>query len=188
MVRWGFVAEREDGQVADRATGRDAARHDGECRFDDFVATASPRFLALARLLTGDPDRAEDLVQDAFAKAYLRWDRIDDPGGYVRRCVVNAHTDWWRRRPWREQPTAELPDQAGPRDAFAQWADGADLMAALALLTRRERAVITLRYYEDLSEAQIAAVLGIAPGTVKSAASRALAKLRTSPHLNEVSP
>jgi RNA polymerase sigma factor (sigma-70 family) len=104
---------------------------------------------------------------------------------YVRRILVNAHTEWWRRR-WRyEQPADRLPDRAGPDDLAADQADRDRLARALALLTSRERAVVVLRFYADLSERETAQALGVAPGTVKSACARALAKLRISPQLAE---
>jgi RNA polymerase sigma-70 factor (sigma-E family) len=151
------------------------------------VIGSSGRLLRVARLLTGDPGRAEDLVQDAYARAFLRWDKIraDDPWAYVRRCVVNGYTDWWRRRPWREQPYADLsplPGRVTP-DPASRAADRDALTLALAQLTRRERAVVVLRFYADLSEAQIGVALGMPPGTVKSTSLRAMRKLRTSAHL-----
>ena len=154
--------------------------------FDAFVAASSPRLMRAAVLLTGDHGRAEDLVQDALARTFLRWNHIarEDPMAYVRRSMFNGYVDWWRRRPWREQPTAVLPDEPGHEtDSTDRHAATDALLRALSALTRRERAVIVLRYLEDLSERQIAEALSIAPGTVKSASVRALAKLRTSPHL-----
>jgi len=153
--------------------------------FDAFVIGSSGRLLRVAQLLTGDHGRAEDLVQDAYARAFLRWDKIraDDPWAYVRRSVVNGYTDWWRRRPWREQPTDLLPEPTTQPDPTTGVADRDALMLALAQLTRRERAVVVLRFYQDLSEAQIADALGIAPGTVKSTNLRAMRKLRGSAHL-----
>jgi RNA polymerase sigma-70 factor (sigma-E family) len=151
------------------------AEHDEA--FSAFVAARSRHLLQAAHLLTGDRHRAEDLVQTALTRAYLRWDRIvdEDPEGYVRRTMVNAHIDWWRRKPWREEPTEVLPDRAvTDPDTDAR----AALLAALATLSRRQRAVMVLRYYEDMSEADIARTLGCSPGTVKSAASRATARLR----------
>jgi RNA polymerase sigma-70 factor (sigma-E family) len=155
-----------------------------EQAFNAFVSARSRHLLQTAYLLTGDPHRAEDLLQTALTRAYLRWDRIEseDPEGYVRRTLANAHIDWWRRKPWREEPSAELPDVAGPDQAAAFDVRNA-VLGALAGLSRRQRAVVVLRYYEDLSEAEIAAVLGCSPGTVKSAASRAMAKLRAHPGL-----
>lgn len=145
--------------------------------FSAFVAARSRHLLHGAHLLTGDRHRAEDLLQTALTRAYLRWDRIvdEDPEGYVRRTMVNAHIDWWRRKPWREEPTDVLPDRA----VIAPDTDTrAALLAALATLSRRQRAVMVLRYFEDMSEADIARTLGCSPGTVKSAASRATATLR----------
>jgi RNA polymerase sigma-70 factor (sigma-E family) len=156
-----------------------------EQAFNAFVAARSRHLLQTAYLLTGDRHRAEDLLQTALTRAYLRWDRIEseDPEGYVRRTLANAHIDWWRRKPWREEPSAELPDVAGPDQAAAYDVRQA-VLGALAGLSRRQRAVVVLRYYEDLSEAEIAAVLGCSPGTVKSAASRAMSKLRADPGLS----
>ena len=156
-----------------------------EQAFNTFVAARSRHLLQTAYLLTGDRHRAEDLLQTALTRAYLRWDRIvsEDPEGYVRRTLVNAHIDWWRRRPWREEPTAELPDRPEPDAAGAYDARDA-VLQALAVLSRRQRAVVVLRYYEDLSEHEIAAALGCSTGTVKSAASRAMAKLREHPGLS----
>jgi RNA polymerase sigma-70 factor (sigma-E family) len=152
--------------------------------FTAFVAARSRHLLQTAYLLTGDRHRAEDLLQTALTRAYLRWDRIvsDDPEGYVRRTLANAHIDWWRRKPWREEPTGELPEVAADDGATA-YAVRQSVLQALAVLPRRQRAVVVLRYYEDLSEAEIAHVLGCSPGTVKSAASRALGRLREHPGL-----
>jgi RNA polymerase sigma-70 factor (sigma-E family) len=159
--------------------------------FAEFASANARRLRHIARLLTGDPDRAEDLLQIALARSYRRWDRIsryDDPVAYVRRVMVNAHTDWWRRR-WRhEVPTGQLPDGPTSGDLAADHADRDLLARALAGLSPRERAVVVLRYYADLSEQEIARTLGVAPGTVKSASARALAKLRISPDLAETEP
>lgn len=155
-----------------------------EASFESFVAARSRHLLHAAHLLTGDRHRAEDLLQTALTRAYLRWDRIDsdDPEGYVRRTMINAHTDWWRKKPWREQATEELPERP-VADAASSHAERDAVLAALATLSGRQRAVVVLRYYEGLSEAEIAAALGCSTGTVKSAASRAMAKLRTHPGL-----
>ncbi len=151
-------------------------------QFSAFVAARSRHLLQAAHLLTGDRHRAEDLLQTALTRAYLRWDRIEEPEGYVRRTMVNAHTDWWRRKPWREEPTEVLPETAGP--AASDTVDTRQaVLGALATLSPRQRAVVVLRYYEGLSEAEIAATLGCSAGTVKSAASRALARLREHPGL-----
>ncbi|HEX7306683.1 MAG TPA: SigE family RNA polymerase sigma factor [Lentzea sp.] len=146
--------------------------------FEEFVAAASPRLLRLAFLLTRDAGHAEDLLQTALAKAWRAWGRVDgDPEPYVRRIVVTVHATWWRRR-WRgEEPTGELPERPGdsPQDAVSEreW-----LWQALGRLPRRQRTVVVLRFYEDLPEAQVAALLGCSVGTVKSQTSKALAKLR----------
>lgn len=159
-------------------------RREQDEAFSDFVAARSRHLLQAAHLLTGDRHRAEDLLQTALTRAYLRWDRIvdEDPEGYVRRTMVNAHIDWWRRKPWREQATGELPELEVP-DSTAGHATRESLLRALAGLSRQQRAVVVLRYFEDLSEAEIARTLGCSPGTVKSAASRAMAKLRAHPDL-----
>jgi RNA polymerase sigma-70 factor (sigma-E family) len=151
-----------------------------EQAFGLFVAARSRHLMQTAYLLTGDRHRAEDLLQTALTRAYLRWDRIsnEDPEGYVRRILANAHIDWWRRRPWREEPTAEVPDAPEGSDATAAYDVRDAVLQALARLSRRQRAVVVLRYFEDLSEAEIAGLLNCSPGTVKSAASRAMAKLR----------
>ncbi|MDX8035408.1 SigE family RNA polymerase sigma factor [Lentzea sp. BCCO 10_0856] len=146
--------------------------------FEEFVAVASPRLLRTAFLLTRDPGHAEDLLQTALARAWRAWHRVDgDPEPYVRRIIVTTHATWWRRR-WRgEEPTGELPEPPGqsPHDAVGEreW-----LWQALGRLPRKQRTVLVLRFYEDLTEAQVAALLGCSVGTVKSQASKALAKLR----------
>lgn len=146
--------------------------------FDDFVAGRSPALLRTAYLLTGDHGLAEDLLQTALAKSWFAWGRITGPPEpYVRRVIVTTYTTWWRRR-WRsEYPTGELPERpaAGGTDAVD---DRDALWRALGSLPRRQRAVVVLRYYEDLSEVETAAALGISRGTVKSQASKALAALR----------
>lgn len=158
--------------------------------FTAFVIARSARLVHIARMLCGDAGLAEDIVQSALEKAYLKWDRIEmrDPFGYVRRAVVNEHLSRLRRRPWREKPSggsAEIDlDVGGPAYVGDPAASArTDLMVALGNLTGRERAVVVLRYVEDLTYEQTAQVLGIASGTVKSTAARALAKLRVSPEL-----
>jgi RNA polymerase sigma-70 factor (sigma-E family) len=148
--------------------------------FADFVTARMPAVLRWAHLLTGDRGRAEDLVQHAFAATYRHWRRITPDGAeaYVRKAVLNAHLSWWRRGPHRhERPVGEVPERPGSEPAGV--VDERDAMwAALAGLPPRQRAVLVLRYYEDLSEAEIARVLDIAPGTVKSQAAKGLAHLR----------
>jgi RNA polymerase sigma-70 factor (sigma-E family) len=159
--------------------------------FTAFVLARSARLVHIARMLCGNAALAEDLVQTALEKAYLRWDRIElgDPFGYVRQAVVNQHLSWVRRRPWRERPSgssAELDQQQ--RLSVVDPSGAVDrrlaITEALGTLSRRERAVVVLRYIEDLTEVQTAAILGVAVGTVKSANARALQKLRAAPELN----
>jgi RNA polymerase sigma-70 factor (sigma-E family) len=161
------------------------SRHDELGEFTDIVVGYQGKMVRLAELLTGDCGRAEDLAQDGFAKAYAAWDRIrgGDPAAYVRRCIINANTDWWRRRVRFEQPSPQVPEVFGHVDLVAASAARDLVLRALAKLTSRERAVLALRFYLDLSELQIARELGISPGTVKSATSRALAKLRADAEL-----
>jgi RNA polymerase sigma-70 factor (sigma-E family) len=133
-----------------------------------------------AYLLTGDRSQAEELVQNALVKAAVRWRRLatgGDPEAYVRKIMVNDHISWWRRFARRELPqtSAGVVAAHDPADRTAQ---RLDLAAALAKLPARQRAVIVLRFYQDLSEADTAAALGCAVGTVKSQTSDALAKLR----------
>jgi RNA polymerase sigma-70 factor (sigma-E family) len=151
--------------------------------FDEFVVTRSSRLLRTAYLLTRDWALAEDLLQTALAKAWFAWGRLDDnPEPYVRKILVNTYASWWRRR-WRgETPTESLPETVGT-DATSQVDDRDELWQALGRLPRRQRAVVVLRYFEDLSEAQTAEVLGVSTGTVKSQASKALARLRIDPAL-----
>jgi RNA polymerase sigma-70 factor (sigma-E family) len=154
-------------------------------QFPDFVRAASPHLLHTAWLLTGDRHRAEDLVQNALVRTYGAWGRVrrEDATAYARRVLVNAHTDWWRRKPWREQPVEALPE-AGRPDETDRLHDRDALVRALDRLGRRERLVVVLRYYADLDIVTVADLLGITVGTVKSTASRALAKLRVSTELS----
>ena len=148
--------------------------------FDDFVAARSTGLLRTAYLLTRDHGLAEDLLQTALAKAWFAWSRIDgDPEPYVRKVIVNTFASWWRRKWNGEQAHAVLPD----RPVHDLDEDRHDLWTAMGRLPRRQRAVVVLRYVEDLTEAETAQVLGVTVGTVKSQASKALAKLRVDPAL-----
>jgi RNA polymerase sigma-70 factor (sigma-E family) len=152
--------------------------------FEEYVRSRHAVLLRFAYVLTGDSHLAADLVQDALERAGLGWRRIqrqDDPEGYLRRTIVNGYLS--RRRSLRhERLVANLPepDRAGRGAASEPGRTPADreMWALLAELPRQQRAVLVLRYYQDLSEAQIAEVLGCKVGTVKSNASRAIAKLR----------
>jgi RNA polymerase sigma-70 factor (sigma-E family) len=148
--------------------------------FRDYVRARSRALHRTAYLLTGNRADAEDLVQSALAKTYLAWDRIEDRAaldGYVRRAMVNTHISSWRRRRVDEFPTDKIPDQA-----VADHSAGSDmqesLRQAIARLPQRMRDAVMLRYYEDMTEAEVAEVLGVSLGTVKSTVSRAVAKLR----------
>jgi RNA polymerase sigma-70 factor (sigma-E family) len=150
--------------------------------FAEFVRIRSGRLLRFAFWMTGSWPDAEDLVQDSLAKAYLRWQQIEQPDAYLHRLVVNAARSWYRRR--RAEVLTAVPPEllagaAGPEAVVAR----CTLVAALARLPRRQRAVVVLRYCLDLSERDVAALLGCSAGTVKSQASRALTKLRADPAL-----
>ncbi len=144
--------------------------------FSEYVVARQAALLRTAYLLTGHAQDAEDLVQTTLAKVVPHWRRIrDNPEPYVRKVMVNENVSRWRRRRWRERPTDDLPE------LLATDLDVAELLAvrdALATLAPRQRAVLVLRYYEGLSEAEIAAQMSISPGTVKSQARDALARLR----------
>ncbi len=149
----------------------------------DYVAARQRALLRTARMLTGDEQLAEDLVQTTLERVWPHWQRVArdrDPEAYVRRVMVNTYSSWWRRK-WRgEQPTSDLPEITTPDDDFAR-ADLTDaLRRLLPTLTPRQRAVLVLRYYEDLTETATAEVLGCSVGTVKSQTSKALARLRLS--------
>ena len=149
------------------------------------MATRSRALWRSAWLLTGDEHKAEDLVQTALLKVWRRWGSITRDGSaeaYARRVLGTTYTDWWRRRWNAEVPAADVPDtptEQGPDRDLRH-----DLLRALATLSRGQRAVVVLRFFEDLSEADTAAALGCSVGTVKSQQSRALATLRNSPILS----
>ncbi len=147
--------------------------------FSEFVAARSMTLLRVAHVLTGDQHRAEDLVQGALTKLAARWQRVDDPDAYVRRVIYNDQVSVWRRRARiREDPVAEAPDRPAA-DGFAGAERRIDLRSALSRLGPRQRAVLVLRFFEDLPEAEVARLLGCSVGTVRSQAHRALARLRT---------
>ncbi len=156
-----------------------------EARFCEFVAARQHALLRTAYLLTSDHHAAEDLVQTALAKAYLSWHKLREPAaadGYVRRIMVNENNSLWRRA-WKrkEVATPSVPDAEAPADRHDHGEKSA-LWEFVQTLPRKQRTVIVLRYYEDLSEAETAQILGISPGTVKSQASRALASMRARVH------
>jgi RNA polymerase sigma-70 factor (sigma-E family) len=151
--------------------------------FDEFVAGNLEQLLRTAYLITWDAGEAEDLVQECLFKVARRWPRVRGMaqlGGYARRILVNLALDGARGRARRRAELDEaLPVVDGPaRDLLVGLETRAELLDALARLTSRQRAVLVLRYFNDLSEAQTAEVLGCSPGTVKSNTSRGLARLR----------
>jgi RNA polymerase sigma-70 factor (sigma-E family) len=163
-------------------------------RFREFVAARSAALLRLAYLVCGDHSKAEDLLQATLTRTYLalrRLDGIDSLDAYSRRVLVNTATSWWRRR-WRgEYPTELLPEQP-VRDQTDRIVERDAIWRLLGALPARQRAVIVLRYYEDMSEAEIANTLGLSLGSVKSHASRGLASLRlrlsADPHTRRLGP
>ena len=157
--------------------------------FAQFIKARSHALQRTAWLLTGDWGLAEDLVQTALARSWPRWERInrrDDPEVYVRRVMINTWRTWSRRR-WRgEKATPEVePDAVVNDDVASEVATRMYLRDLLATLSGRQRAVLVLRLYDDLPEAQVAEMLSCSTGTVKSTLSRALARLREDPHLTE---
>ncbi|GLX49765.1 RNA polymerase sigma factor [Streptomyces hygroscopicus subsp. hygroscopicus] len=156
--------------------------------FTSYVRARRPLLLRTARSLTANPSDAEDLLQTALAKTYAAWERIENQralDGYVRRALLNTRTSQWRKRRVDEFACDELPEpEPLPDDDPAERQALHDAMwRAIMKLPTRQRAMVVLRYYEDLSEAQTAEVLGVSVGTVKSAVSRALGKLREDPEL-----
>ncbi|MEO6266591.1 MAG: SigE family RNA polymerase sigma factor [Nocardioidaceae bacterium] len=157
---------------------------DRDADFAAYMQARQPSLLRTAYLLTGDRHTAEDLVQTSFAKLYLSWERVQRRelvDGYVRRILVNEHSSLWRRPFKRREivsgdvPETHAVDRPDTGESAALW-------AFVQTLPRKQRAVIVLRYYEDLSEAETADVLGISVGTVKSQASRAIAAMRSRVH------
>lgn len=150
-------------------------------RFTVFVREHGERHLRVAVLLTGGWHAAEDLVQASLVKLYRAWPRLDtgvDPDAYLRRIIVNTHRSWWRARWRRETPAAALPDRACGEDLAERHALGTLVRQALAGLPRQQRAVLALRYFEDLPEAAVAQLLGCSAGSVKTHAHRGLRALR----------
>jgi RNA polymerase sigma-70 factor (sigma-E family) len=159
--------------AASQGSGRDA-------EFVEFMAAAQPGLLRMARFLTGSDDQARELTQDALVRAYTAWPRVRGEGAvaYTRRIMINRRVTGWRRSS-REEP--HDPSDVGLEGTVA---DGGgterrdEVVRLLATLPERQRKVVVLRYYVDLSEQQVADMMGISVGTVKSSASRGLASLR----------
>jgi RNA polymerase sigma-70 factor (sigma-E family) len=152
-----------------------------DVEFARWVGAALPGLLRFGHVLTGSPASAEDLVQTALVKTWSVVSRrtsgpaIEDLSAYVRRVMVNSYASWWRRSSGRESTLPVIASVVV--DPSGAWDEREAIVRALATLPAKQRAVIVLRFYEDLSEADIAAVMGIARGTVKSHASRAMAHL-----------
>jgi RNA polymerase sigma-70 factor (sigma-E family) len=149
--------------------------------FEEYVLARGAGLVRFAMLLTGDPHRAEDLVQDALGKAYLRWSgirRSDNPDVYVRRLVVNGSRSWWRRRSNLELPVEQTADSRAAGDFGAEVAERDVMRRWIARLPHRQRTVLVLRYYEDLDDAAIAQILGCSQATVRTHAMRGLDALR----------
>lgn len=152
-----------------------------DAEFEEFVLTTWPRLRQAAYALTRDTRDADDLLQTVLTKAYSRWTRVrrEDPVAYVRRSLVNAYIDTWRRaRRLREVPMAVPTEQPTTYDDAERVEQRDELMGRLDCLSDRERTVVVMRHYLDLSEAEVARTLGCSVGTVKSTCSRALQRLR----------
>lgn len=148
--------------------------------FEEYVRTRQEALLRSARRLVPDPVEAQDLLQTALARTYGRWDGIADKSladAYLRRVMINTRTEWWRSRKLVEVPTEQLPD-ASIDDGTEQHADRALLLDVLGVLAPKQRSVVILRHWEQMSTEETAAVLGMSTGTVKSTLHRALARLR----------
>jgi RNA polymerase sigma-70 factor (sigma-E family) len=169
-------------------TGENVREPDG---FREFLAARQVHLLRAAWILTGDVHLAEDLLQTALVKVLPRWERLERDGSlepYLRKTMINTATSWWRRKWHGELPSGQVPggtaqrvpgwEPAGGGAAFDAVDDRSVLGAALRALPTRQRAVVLLRYYLDMSEAETAAMLGCSQGTVKSQSSKALATLR----------
>lgn len=152
-----------------------------EAEFTAYVQERRASLYATAYHLTGDRFEAEDLLQSALFSTYRAWDRISDKaavGGYLRRTMTNLHISAWRRRKLNEYPTEELPETPSDTDAMRGTELRAVLWQALARLPELQRTMLVLRYYEGRTDPEIAEILGISVGTVKSSIWRSLRRLR----------
>ena len=162
-------------------TGIGVGRADRDAEFTAYLGARQPSLLRTAYLLTGDRHQAEDVLQTSLAKLYLAWNKVNDRNSvdaYVRRIMVNENNSLWRRG-WkkREYAAEQLPEGDPHHDAYDEGLSSA-LWEVVQTLPPKARAVVVLRYYEQMTEAETADVLGISVGTVKSQCSRALASLR----------
>jgi RNA polymerase sigma-70 factor (sigma-E family) len=158
-----------------------ASSSDAEAEFTAYVQERRASLYATAYHLTGDRFAAEDLLQSALFSTYRAWDRISDKaavGGYLRRTMTNLHISAWRRRKLNEYPTEELPETVGDTDEMGGTELRAVLWQALARLPEQQRTMLVLRYYEGRTDPEIADILGISVGTVKSSIWRSLRRMR----------
>lgn len=154
--------------------------HDKAQDFEDYVRTRHTRLLRCARRLVDDPLDAQDLLQTALVRTYCHWDGIADKGladAYLRRVMINTRTEWWRCDKLNAVPTELLPDTS-VEDSTERHADRALLMDVMKVLPPKQRNVVVLRHWEQLSTQETAAALRMSVGTVKSTLHRALARLR----------
>ncbi|MCZ7415049.1 MULTISPECIES: SigE family RNA polymerase sigma factor [unclassified Streptomyces] len=149
--------------------------------FEAYVRSRQEALLRSARRLVPDPVDAQDLLQTALVRTLGKWDGIEDKSladAYLRRVMINTRTEWWRARRLQEVPTDALPEVASDEDRFGQHADRALLMDILSVLAPKQRSVVVLRHWEQMSTEETAEALGMSTGTVKSTLHRALARLR----------
>lgn len=178
--RRGEQAEAAYGGAAGERKGP-ARAEDADTAFTAYVRERRASLYATAYHLTGDRFEAEDLLQSALFSTYRAWDRISDKaavGGYLRRTMTNLHISAWRRRKLNEYPTEELPETPGDTDAMRGTELRTVLWQALARLPELQRTMLVLRYYEGRTDPEIAAILDISVGTVKSSIWRSLRRLR----------
>jgi RNA polymerase sigma-70 factor (sigma-E family) len=152
-----------------------------ESSFEEYVVARGDALLRFAYVLSGDRYLAEDLVQEVLARVHGRWHRmahVEQPDAYLRTAVVRQFLSWRRRRASGETPTDPMPERASAVDTATRQATQDEMWRLLATLPRKQRAVLVLRFYEDLPDPEIAEVLGCRPATVRAHASRGLARLR----------
>ncbi|WNI17418.1 SigE family RNA polymerase sigma factor [Actinacidiphila sp. ITFR-21] len=167
--------------AAETAERAEAGRAEAEAAFTAYVQERRASLYATAYHLTGDRFAAEDLLQSALFSTYRAWDRITDKaavGGYLRRTMTNLHISAWRRRKLSEYPTEELPETVGDTDEMGGTELRTVLWQALARLPEQQRTMLVLRYYEGRTDPEIADILGISVGTVKSSIWRSLRRMR----------
>lgn len=161
---------------------------EAERQFREFVVARSPALMKLAFLLShGDQHRAEDLLQVSLAKTAARWRSVDDPERYVRTVLHREQISWWRRWGRRKETVTDTPGEVASADRTVEVDLRLAVRTAMGRLTDRQRAILVLRYFEDLPDNEVARLMGCSVGTVRSTAHRSLAKLRKlSPELAEL--